>query len=101
MLGIPMLGLPGNPVSAVITLDQLAQPALRKLSGESVKPQLQFSAVVKSKFRKKAGGFLEKSCTPNQTSQPAEDKQVEHPARTNTFEETTDKKGSHWDKKTH
>lgn len=48
-------GLPGNPVSAVITLDQLAQPALRKLSGESVKPQLQFSAVVKSKFRKKAG----------------------------------------------
>ncbi len=27
-------GLPGNPVSAVLTLDQLAQPALRKLAGE-------------------------------------------------------------------
>lgn len=28
-------GLPGNPVAAVVTLEQLVQPALRKLSGEA------------------------------------------------------------------
>lgn len=29
-------GLPGNPVAAVVTLEQLVQPVLRKLSGETV-----------------------------------------------------------------
>ncbi|NRQ42064.1 molybdopterin molybdotransferase MoeA [Rheinheimera sp. YQF-2] len=29
-------GLPGNPVAAVVTLEQLVQPVLRKLSGENV-----------------------------------------------------------------
>lgn len=48
-------GLPGNPVSAVITLDQLAQPALRKLSGEKPTTAMPLPAVVKSPFRKKPG----------------------------------------------
>ncbi len=48
-------GLPGNPVSAVMTLDQLAQPALRKLAGETCKTPLQLPALVSRKFRKKPG----------------------------------------------
>lgn len=31
-------GLPGNPVSAVVTMDQLVQPILRQLAGEVVVP---------------------------------------------------------------
>lgn len=31
-------GLPGNPVAAVVTLEQLVQPVLRKLSGEGGQP---------------------------------------------------------------
>ncbi len=31
-------GLPGNPVSAVVTMDQLVQPVLRQLAGEVVSP---------------------------------------------------------------
>ncbi len=48
-------GLPGNPVSAVLTLDQLAQPALRKLAGEQATPALRLQATAKTKFPKKPG----------------------------------------------
>jgi molybdopterin molybdotransferase len=48
-------GLPGNPVSAIVTLDQLAQPALRKLAGEKVMQRPLFEAVASHTFRKKPG----------------------------------------------
>ncbi len=32
------MGLPGNPVSSLVTLHQLALPALRKMAGETVQP---------------------------------------------------------------
>jgi len=48
-------GLPGNPVSAVLTLDQLAQPALRKLSGETWPGPVYRQAQAAKGFRKKAG----------------------------------------------
>jgi len=38
------LGLPGNPVSAIVTLYQLAVPAMAKMSGEKLKPALRFNA---------------------------------------------------------
>ena len=48
-------GLPGNPVSSVVTLHQLALPALRKLAGEQVEaPQLQYLPLV-SAISKKPG----------------------------------------------
>ena len=48
-------GLPGNPVSAMVTLYQLAVPAMATLSG--VKPQaaIRFNATAIEAFRKSAG----------------------------------------------
>ena len=48
-------GLPGNPVSAVLTLDQLAQPALRKLAGEPWPEPVYLKAQAAKAFRKKPG----------------------------------------------
>lgn len=48
-------GLPGNPVSAIVTLDQLAQPALRKLAGEKLIQTQLFEAIASQTFRKKPG----------------------------------------------
>lgn len=49
------IGLPGNPVSALVTLHQLAAPMLRKLSGEAAKAPLRLNAVTKAKLRKRPG----------------------------------------------
>jgi molybdopterin molybdotransferase len=49
------IGLPGNPVSALVTLHQLAIPMLRKLSGEQHKHPLRLPATVISTIRKSPG----------------------------------------------
>jgi molybdopterin molybdotransferase len=48
-------GLPGNPVSALVTLYQLAVPAMEKLSGMAVKSAMRFTAIMQDDIRKKAG----------------------------------------------
>jgi molybdopterin molybdotransferase len=48
-------GLPGNPVSAIVTLDQLAQPVLRQLCGERVQAALPLLATAAEAFRKQPG----------------------------------------------
>ena len=48
-------GLPGNPVSAIVTLYQLAAPAMAKMSGEVVKPALRFNAICNNGLRKSPG----------------------------------------------
>lgn len=48
-------GLPGNPVSSLVTLDQLAQPVLRRLSGEHSEASLALPAVAATGFRKQPG----------------------------------------------
>ncbi|MDA7745701.1 molybdopterin molybdotransferase MoeA [Psychromonas sp.] len=48
-------GLPGNPVSAIVTLYQLAVPAMAKMSGELAKPALRFNAISKDKLSKSPG----------------------------------------------
>ncbi|MCO4322251.1 gephyrin-like molybdotransferase Glp [Aliidiomarina quisquiliarum] len=48
-------GLPGNPVSATVTLLQLATPALRKLSGEGYNAPLTIAAVAGEPLRKRPG----------------------------------------------
>ena len=48
-------GLPGNPVSALVTLDQLAVPAMNKLSGAVVKPRIRFNAITQDKIKKRPG----------------------------------------------
>jgi molybdopterin molybdotransferase len=48
-------GLPGNPVSAVVTYHQLVLPSLRYLSGEIFNLTPVLNAIAKHKFSKHAG----------------------------------------------
>lgn len=48
-------GLPGNPVSAIVTLYQLAVPAMAKMSGQMIKPALRFNAVCSDGLSKSPG----------------------------------------------
>lgn len=49
------MGLPGNPVSSVVTLHQLALPALRKMAGEHIEPQQLQRLPLASPISKKPG----------------------------------------------
>ncbi|WP_353348746.1 molybdopterin molybdotransferase MoeA [Oceaniserpentilla sp. 4NH20-0058] len=49
------IGLPGNPVSALVTLHQLAIPLLRKISGQEQQPPLRLKAVAATNIRKQPG----------------------------------------------
>lgn len=48
-------GLPGNPVSAVVTYHQLVLPALRYLAGETIAPALSLSITTQSNLKKQTG----------------------------------------------
>jgi len=48
-------GLPGNPVSAMVTMNLLVQPAMRKLSGMEFVPPVMISATCESNLSKKPG----------------------------------------------
>ena len=48
-------GLPGNPVSAMVTLYQLAVPAMATLSGLNPQPVIRFSAIAQEKLKKSPG----------------------------------------------
>ncbi len=50
-----LFGLPGNPVSSLVTLHQLALPVLRHLSGESGAAPLRLEARAAAPFRKRTG----------------------------------------------
>jgi len=66
--GALFFGLPGNPVSSMVTFYQLVQPALRRLAGEE-RPEVPvlLKATCETKLRKKAGrlefqrGILERA----------------------------------------
>ena len=49
------IGLPGNPVSALVTLHQLARPMLRKLSGAVAEQPLRMSATTVDLLKKSPG----------------------------------------------
>lgn len=49
------LGLPGNPVSALVTLHQIGIPLLRTLAGEEVMPPLRLPAFASERLRKAPG----------------------------------------------
>lgn len=48
-------GLPGNPVSAMVTLYQLAVPAMATMAGLTAKPAIRFNAVITDKLKKATG----------------------------------------------
>lgn len=49
------IGLPGNPVSALVTLHQLARPMLRKLSGAVAEQPLRMTATTMGALKKSPG----------------------------------------------
>lgn len=48
-------GLPGNPVSSMVTFTQIVTPALRHLAGEAPRPPVRFRARCTTALRKKPG----------------------------------------------
>lgn len=50
-----VFGLPGNPVSALITFHQLVQPSLLKLIGQPEPASFKMEAILTKELRKKAG----------------------------------------------
>lgn len=48
-------GLPGNPVSSMVTLHQLALPILRQMAGETLEPPITLSATAAETFKKSPG----------------------------------------------
>jgi molybdopterin molybdotransferase len=49
------IGLPGNPVSALVTLHQVGLPVIRTLSGETLPPRIRIPAIVVDTLRKRPG----------------------------------------------
>jgi molybdopterin molybdotransferase len=55
MGGTPVLGLPGNPVAAIVTFLHLARPLALRLAGANAAPLPRFAATADFHYRKKAG----------------------------------------------
>jgi molybdopterin molybdotransferase len=53
--GTPVVGLPGNPVAAVVCFLHLARPLLLRLAGAAPAPLPRFAATADFAYRKKAG----------------------------------------------
>ena len=53
--GTPVVGLPGNPVAAVVCFLHLARPLLMRLAGAAERPLPRVGAVADFAYRKKAG----------------------------------------------
>jgi molybdopterin molybdotransferase len=53
--GVPLIGLPGNPVAAALTFAVLARPLILRLAGAEAAPPLLLPVVAGFSYRKKAG----------------------------------------------
>jgi molybdopterin molybdotransferase len=53
--GTPVVGLPGNPVAAVVTFLHLARPLVLQLAGAAPEPLPRFAATADFSYRKKEG----------------------------------------------
>jgi molybdopterin molybdotransferase len=53
--GVPLIGLPGNPVAAALTFAILARPLILRLSGATISAALTFPVQAGFAYRKKAG----------------------------------------------
>ncbi len=53
--GVPLIGLPGNPVAAALTFAILARPLILRLAGASEPPPMPFPVRAGFAYRKKAG----------------------------------------------
>jgi molybdopterin molybdotransferase len=55
---VPVFGLPGNPVSSLVSFEVLARPALRKMMGHRELDRPQVRAVADEAFRRRPDGKL-------------------------------------------
>ena len=53
--GTPVVGLPGNPVAAIVTFLHLARPLVLRLAGAAPEPLARFPVTAGFSYRKKAG----------------------------------------------
>jgi molybdopterin molybdotransferase len=53
--GVPLIGLPGNPVAAALTFAVIARPLILRFSGAIMAPPLTFPVQAGFAYRKKAG----------------------------------------------
>jgi molybdopterin molybdotransferase len=53
--GVPLIGLPGNPVAVVVTFATLARPLILKLAGAAAAPPRTFPVCANFSYRKKPG----------------------------------------------
>jgi molybdopterin molybdotransferase len=53
--GVPLIGLPSNPVAAALTFAILARPLILRLAGAAMAPPLTFPVLAGFAYRKKAG----------------------------------------------
>jgi molybdopterin molybdotransferase len=53
--GVPLIGLPGNPVAALVTFVVLARPLILKLAGAAASPPRLFPVTAGFDYRKKPG----------------------------------------------
>ena len=53
--GVPLIGLPGNPVAAALTFAILARPLILRLAGATMAPPLTFPVQAGFAYRKKPG----------------------------------------------
>jgi molybdenum cofactor synthesis domain-containing protein len=54
--GVPVFGLPGNPVSSMVSFELFARPALRKMAGHAVLDRITVPAVSVDGIRRKTDG---------------------------------------------
>jgi molybdopterin biosynthesis enzyme len=56
--GKPVFGLPGNPVSSLVSFELFARPALRKMMGHRQLDRPRVRAIADEPFRRRADGKL-------------------------------------------
>jgi molybdopterin biosynthesis enzyme len=54
--GTPVFGLPGNPVSSMVSFELLARPALRRMAGHAQLLRAEVPAVAAEAFRRRPDG---------------------------------------------
>jgi molybdopterin molybdotransferase len=74
--GTPVIGLPGNPVAAVVTFLHLARPLALRLAGATPRPLPRFAATSGFAYRKKAGRreYVRVTLRPGEDSLPIAEK---------------------------
>lgn len=56
--GTPVFGLPGNPVSTMVTFEEFVRPAIRKMAGHRILGRPMIQGVLLEPFQKKPGKTL-------------------------------------------